>query len=442
MTEPAAPVIPKTREQLIHMLTHAAETEHMLCCQYLFAAFSLKHREEDGLDYEQQRFTHDWAQLILMIARQEMEHLGLACNLLTAVGGSPHFSRPNFPQDRHYFPTAMALEPFSIETLDRFLAFEHPSPPPREPGSSDGSFPTYLPVDFKTIEELYAHISWLIDALDLTDEELFIGASDKQVDGALLHVDWPRPGALGGIFDVTLFEITDRTTAQAAIDLIIAQGEGTPDQHEFTHYKWFKRTRDELEKQLERDSSFEPAFRLAPNPGLYDPGDTTDVTIVTDPLAREVMGLANGAYELLLLLLARIYAYSDTAKEDVLALQYTLFPLMTQVFRPVVEVLIGLPAFEDDDGTRAGPGFQIDREIPVLPHRDAMFTYLTERFLELAQAAKGLAGSGDERVKRLDYIGTNLEIMGNKFRDIAAGTYPDPLMQPGVIVPYAEPPKM
>ncbi|MGC9962003.1 MAG: ferritin-like protein [Acidimicrobiales bacterium] len=433
--------IPRTREQLIHMLTHAAETEHMLCCQYLFAALSLKHRTEDGLDYEQQRFTHDWAQLILLIARQEMEHLGLACNLLTSVGGSPYFDRANFPQDRHYFPTPMALEKFGMTSLDRFLAFERPATwgpdtsrlPPTE-------FPTYVPVPFNTIGQLYEQISWLIDHIDLRDAELFLGASDKQVEGTLLHVDWPRPGALGGVFDATLFGITDRRSAHRAIDLIIAQGEGTPDEHKFTHYKWFVQTKQQLTEQLARDPHFEPAQPLVDNPVLYLPDDAVGATIITHPLAREVMGICDGTYELLLLLLAGLYAYSDGDPQDILALQYTLFPLMTQVFRPVAEVLIGLPAFSADDGTRAGPGFQVDRGIPVLPHRDAMFAYLAERFADLAKAADRVAATGEARVRRLAYIGANLEIMGHKFRDIASGTYPAPLMQPGVILPFAQPP--
>jgi hypothetical protein len=441
VTSGTASEIPRTREQLIHMLTHAAETEHMLCCQYLFAALSLKHRTEDGLDFEQQRFTHDWAQLILLIAREEMEHLGLACNLLTAVGGSPYFDRANFPQGRHYFPVRMSLERFGTTTLERFIAFERPATwKPDAATLPPDDVPTYVPVPFDTIGELYEQISWLLDNIDMTEAALFIGGSQPEVEGSLLHVDWPRPGALGGVFDATLFAITDRASAHRAIDLIIAQGEGTPDQHRFTHYKWFEQMKRELADQRSRDPGFEPAHPVVANPGLYSPSDAVGTTIVTHPIARDVMEICDGAYELLLLLLAAIYAYNDANLQDVLALQYTLFPLMTQVFRPVAEVLIGLPAFADDDSTRAAPGFQLDRGVPVLPHRTPMFAYLTERFLDLARAAKDVAATHDERVARLAKIAVNLEIMGNKFRDIAAGTYPQPLMQPGIVLPGAQPP--
>ena len=40
---PEAPFVIEHREALIYMLYEAAELEHGIMCQYLFAAFSLKH---------------------------------------------------------------------------------------------------------------------------------------------------------------------------------------------------------------------------------------------------------------------------------------------------------------------------------------------------------------------------------------------------------------
>jgi hypothetical protein len=36
------PIVIEDREELIYMLSEAASLEHMIMCQYLFAAFSLK----------------------------------------------------------------------------------------------------------------------------------------------------------------------------------------------------------------------------------------------------------------------------------------------------------------------------------------------------------------------------------------------------------------
>ena len=44
-TAPASP----SREQLLHNLYEAAELEHNLMCTYLYAAFSLKQGEAEGL---------------------------------------------------------------------------------------------------------------------------------------------------------------------------------------------------------------------------------------------------------------------------------------------------------------------------------------------------------------------------------------------------------
>jgi hypothetical protein len=43
-----------TREELINALTEAAELEHGLLLQYLFAAYSMKKRLDEGLDGAQQ----------------------------------------------------------------------------------------------------------------------------------------------------------------------------------------------------------------------------------------------------------------------------------------------------------------------------------------------------------------------------------------------------
>jgi hypothetical protein len=43
------PIVITNREELIFMLSEAAQLEHMLMCEYLFAAFSLKTTGDAGL---------------------------------------------------------------------------------------------------------------------------------------------------------------------------------------------------------------------------------------------------------------------------------------------------------------------------------------------------------------------------------------------------------
>src|SRR5262249_6357203 len=65
---------------------------------------------------------------ILDVAVEEMLHLGLVANLMTAIGATPHFSRPNFPVAPGYHPAGVVVElaPFSKETIDHFVFLERP----------------------------------------------------------------------------------------------------------------------------------------------------------------------------------------------------------------------------------------------------------------------------------------------------------------------------
>ena len=65
-----------------------------------------------------------WARTLMHIAEQEMLHLALVQNLLTAVGAAPHLSRPNFPVPPRAFPARIqiALLPFGEEALRHFAS--------------------------------------------------------------------------------------------------------------------------------------------------------------------------------------------------------------------------------------------------------------------------------------------------------------------------------
>ena len=49
---PGAPVDIELREELIYTLGKAAELEHLIICQYLYAAFSLKRTADEGIPAE------------------------------------------------------------------------------------------------------------------------------------------------------------------------------------------------------------------------------------------------------------------------------------------------------------------------------------------------------------------------------------------------------
>ena len=77
------------REALIYMLCEAAELEHGIMCQYLFAAFSLKQSTEEGLSDAELEAVTRWRRVVAHVATEEMLHLALVHNLLSAVGAAP-----------------------------------------------------------------------------------------------------------------------------------------------------------------------------------------------------------------------------------------------------------------------------------------------------------------------------------------------------------------
>ena len=105
-------IVIEHRGPLIYMLCQAAELEHAVMCEYLFAAFSLKRSVDEGLTHEQLAAVERWRSTILGVAKQEMLHLAIACNLLTSIGVSPHLSRPNLPHRPATIQVGCALSCF------------------------------------------------------------------------------------------------------------------------------------------------------------------------------------------------------------------------------------------------------------------------------------------------------------------------------------------
>ena len=100
--EPALKV--ETREELVYLLGQACEIEHGLMCEYLYAQFSLKRGLDEGLTPDQLGRVQAWETALISVIKQEMLHLALSTNILTAIGAAPHFERPNFPALSRWYP--------------------------------------------------------------------------------------------------------------------------------------------------------------------------------------------------------------------------------------------------------------------------------------------------------------------------------------------------
>src|SRR6266487_3896456 len=114
------------------LLESAAEIEHALMAQYLYAAYSLKSKKDVSdpaqkkvLD-EDDRSSTSWPTRILGIAREEMGHLITVQNLLLALGLPPNLEREDFPPRKDLYPFALHLEPLSQHSLAKYVVAEAP----------------------------------------------------------------------------------------------------------------------------------------------------------------------------------------------------------------------------------------------------------------------------------------------------------------------------
>ena len=89
--------IPASREQLWGLLAEAAEIEHHLMCCYLYAFFSLKQSVDEDVTEQELQSIRRWRGEILEVAIEEMAHLTMVCNIMSALGAPAHFAHQNFP---------------------------------------------------------------------------------------------------------------------------------------------------------------------------------------------------------------------------------------------------------------------------------------------------------------------------------------------------------
>ena len=387
LAPPEAPFVIEHREALYYMLCEAAELEHGIMCQYLYAAFSLKQSEDEGLTAEEAEAVQRWRKRISHVATQEMLHLSLVQNLLSAIGGAPHLTRPNFPHPATHYPAGvhLALLPFGEAALQHFMFLERPEGMDLDDAEGMAAFRRAEPAmtegeivprsqDFKTVGHLYRSIeagfTHLADKFG--ERRLFVGPPRAQATQEYFH--WPE-----------LVAVTDLASAQKAIDEILEQGEGPRGHWKQAHFGQFVEIMDEYLQLREANPAFRqarPVVTVNVRPSERDTG----VPLVTDPLARQVMDLFNVSYEVLLLMLQRFFAHTEETDAQLKALADATVNLMFQAIKPIGDLVTTLPAGPDYPARTAGPSFELFYESDtVLPHREAAWILLAERLRQAAE---------------------------------------------------------
>lgn len=362
------------REQLLHMLAEAAEMEHNLLCSYLYAAFSLRGQNE-GLSAQEEAAVRGWRGTILSVAVEEMGHLATVNNLAVALGGEPHFDRPNFPVPPGHHPSGfeLRLTPFDRATLKHFVFLERPEAaavaepeefserphPPRETGR-----PIITPSarDYETIGELYAMIR----------RELRLLAAERGAR-TFFHPERQLSAEDCGISGVTV--IRDLASALAALQHVVEQGEGGAPGAADSHFARFTSIASEWRSLSRRNAAFEPAHPAAADPVMRRPARGRKRVWITAPRAAEMVDLGNAVYGVLLALLAQLYE-PHAPRKTIMAAAMDLMHALSRIGA----ALARLPASPSVSGVNAGLTFAV----PRARGPRAELALLEERLSELA----------------------------------------------------------
>ncbi|MGW7413566.1 ferritin-like domain-containing protein [Streptomyces sp. NPDC054863] len=425
---PGPPDVAAVRARLVEYLCEAAEVEHSLCLQYLYAAFSLRaNPPEAGLDDVQIETIREWKGQLLRLSREEMLHLGLVLNLLAGVGGAPYLQRPAFPQPERYYPLGVvsALTPFNRDALERFIAYEMPTVLLSRISGGPGAATGQHDEPQMTVGMLYERIRELV--LSVPEKELFIGPPHRQIDtAAVIDPDHVFDDDVLVGYGVEPFPVNTHASAMRAIDLIIEQGEGAEEDSEDSHYARLLRIREQYDRELAAADAaglpFDPARPMLDNPAVRRAPDAQDVGLITDPLAREAAELFNAGYGLMVLMLLRFFGQSGESRDELRVLQSVVFfPLMTMFVRPLGELLGELPASAGDPAVTAGPPFEFGRGIQLIPERDVAQRVFQERLRDLAARAHRVSaladggGAPDRVLRRLLFLAENVQRMSDQY---------------------------
>jgi Ferritin-like len=423
LAAPEAPFVIEHREALIYMLCQAAELEHALMCQYLYAAFSLKQSTEERLTKTELARVERWRTTIANIATQEMLHLALVQNVLSAIGAAPHLTRPNLPHPAGHYPPGVVLTllPFGDAALRHFMFLERPEG--MDLGDADGLAATercapqmeegeIVPrlQDFATVGHLYRSIEEGIKHLSSKYGErcLFVGPPSAQANRD--HFGWPA-----------LVAVVDAASAQRAIDTIVEQGEGPRGHWRKAHFGRFVEILDEFDELRKSNPRFDPVRPVLPATVRPREGDRV-TPLIEDPLTAKCVDLFNVSYEVLLQTLGRYFAHTEESSSELATLANLAVGLMFQVIKPLGNLITTLPVGPSYPDRTAGPSFELFYESDYFfPHRDAAWILLEERLREAAAFCDRIRNEAPVDVgSRLEPIGSSVLSLAQSLAEVRA----------------------
>jgi ferritin-like protein len=415
MLDPAAAGRPRTpppelsgRDYAIFLLRLAAEVEHGLMVQYLFAAYSLGGPQVPA---DQRANVRAWQETILGIAKEEMGHLITVQNLLRSISAPLNFNRDEFPHDTSLYPFGFRLRPVTLESLASYICAESPADWKIDAGEEQaikadaqigaGSQVNRVGVLYEELERVLKDPAQLAEA-DFSSTSVRFQASwdewgrgyREEGRGREAMDSLPQLPAP----ELIILSVDSRARALQAIAEVGEQGEGlAPADENESHFQRFLVIYRAL-KGLGPQAG-DVVRPLAANPttdlGGPDVGPAADVDSTTPIVFEEAKlwaHLFNVRYRKLLVNLSHAFELSESPGERPIGPRGTLihrtFAEMYHL-RSIAGRLVALPVDgADPDGPRAGPPFQIPYTL-MLPSDEAGRWRMHRDLLDASRAMIG-----------------------------------------------------
>ena len=389
------PVLPPEfdwRDYTVMLLHVAAEIEHSLMVQYLFAAYSMGGPQVPA---ELRDDVRGWQEIILGIAKEEMGHLVTVQNLLTALGGPLNLDREDYPWGSDFYPFAFSLRPLSAKSLATYVVAESPETWSGEEADAIKKVAAETAGQYvNRVGALYGRVDAILGDRDFLPDEAFHA---KTLPYQASWDEWGRGYArgrrgqeAGNVPDVKspellVFGVFSRDSARKALHEIGEQGEA-PDldeQDETSHFNRFLGIYRALTR-LPEDEQALVARPVAENPVTAHRLNESEVagfaaaevttSPITDPVTALWGHLFNLRYRMLLTDIAHAFRLAGPLDDGGVltgrgALVHRAFAEMYNL-RAVAGRLVELPLERDvPDGLRAGPTFEMPYSLE-LPHHD------------------------------------------------------------------------
>jgi hypothetical protein len=352
-----------------------------------------------------------WEANILMVSREEMTHLCYDMNLLAILGKDPYMFRPNFPVPATAFPLGkpVNLMPFSPIALEVFRFWEKPDHlPVRDPLLAGGipaglkdlfTIPHLEPDQFnhpETHEEAMTFLKQFFskslnqDTLAKIHNPLTNGTHFDSIEQLYTFI---RAYLLIGLkykifegqnmerivdehygFNIVLNPLVIgqfENYVEEAIEQIIEEGEGVwgiPPALG-SHFWVFQTLIDSMNKEAKEAKEsgllFEPALPVVWNPTCTKQHDrhlinsipdmpSNAIYPITNQVASEAMELFNEAYTTMIKMLSGFFGHYEIDQTTGIRppqvnayFQTAFYPFMTNVIRPLGEMICRLPADEN-----------------------------------------------------------------------------------------------